>query len=918
LTTTDGAIASKIRYLASCHEADNRETGIADLFHEDVRHLHFLEGTEVLLSGLQDGAAVPAEAGLAALEEASAYRRERSLVYAAFVLAGSMGRRLAAPLLYYPASLHRAEVEGQEVVLLRASISDANLNFPVLAELLGEKNDDALESILRRIPACPFLGDSLSELIQILADFFPRVDASALYRYPKLLSDAEVRRAQRGSGIACLPAAAMALIENPRGSRGVLSELARVAASERRSAPLEALFESAPAAAPGSDVGLASIPATLSRSQQKVLQSARRHPLTLVVGPPGTGKSYTVGALALEHVARGDSVLVACRTEQALDVIEKKLESMLGQTTPVLRGGAKDYTRELKNFLARLLSGGLEIGEVSDASRERPEKRLRRLRACDDAIAALERRLAKRNRMESRRGELWLHRHSSGLAERLHHRFLDWRLSREAPSWELAEELESLESKRIAEASAFFESSRRTRIESLLRKHRAELKRFSDAIRARTSARQDALFEEANLPVLLGAFPLWLSTFRELHRLLPLVPELFDLVIVDEATQSDMASALPALYRARRAAITGDPRQLRHVSFLSRERQRLIGEEHGLSGEEIDRLDYRERSLLDLLDGALASQDQVAFLDEHFRSMPQIIAFSNREFYGGNLRVMTSRPGTLRRRAIELRHVSGSRDEHGVNSAEAEALMAEVAAWVERERGISKSLCHSIGILSPFRDQVELLLATVTRKLDAEAIEKHDVLVSTAYGFQGEERDVMFLSLAVDAKSHPQAMRHLNQPDVFNVAITRARVHQLLFVSVSAEDCPRESLLARYLSEAARDPSQATLSSSLLEDAFLEEVAERLKGSGFRAYPAFPVAGMTVDLLVEKEGEEIGIDLVGHPGRFAPAIDLERYRMFRRAGLRILPLPFSSWQAGAHLCVEAIEKYHLSRRNRPT
>jgi hypothetical protein len=709
----------------------------------------------------------------------------------------------------------------------------------------------------------------------------------------------------------------MALIENPRGSRGVLSELTRLAAGGRLSAPLEALFESAPTAFPAADVGLASIPATLSRSQQKVLQSARRHPLTLIVGPPGTGKSYTVSALALEHVARGDSVLIACRTEQALDVIEAKLGSMLGQTTPVLRGGSKDYTRELKNFLSRLLSGGLEAGEAMGESRERPEKTLRRLRACEDALASLERRLAKRNRLESKRGDLWERRDSTSLGERLHRRLLDWRLSREAPSWELAEELESLESKRIAEASAFFESSRRTRIESLLRTHRAELKRFSDAIRARTSARQDALFEEANLPVLLGAFPLWLSTFRELHRLLPLVPELFDLVIVDEATQSDMASALPALYRARRAAITGDPRQLRHVSFLSRERQRLIGEEHGMSGEEIDRLDYREKSLLDLVDGALASQDQVAFLDEHFRSMPQIIAFSNREFYGGSLRVMTSRPGTLHRRAVELRHVEGSRDERGVNVAEAEALSAEVESWVRRERGISKALCHSIGILSPFRDQVEHLLATVTRRLDVEALEKHDILVSTAYGFQGEERDVMFLSLAVDAKSHPQAMRHLNQPDVFNVAITRARVHQVLFVSVTAEDCPRESLLARYLSEAARDAAQTMLSSAAPEDGFLEEVAERLKGSGFRAYPAFPVAGTTVDLLVEKEGTEIGIDLVGHPGRFAPAIDLERYRMFRRAGLSILPLPFSSWQAGPDLCVEAIEKHRVSRRNRP-
>jgi hypothetical protein len=883
-----------------------------------VRHRHFLEGTEVLLSGLQDGVAVPVEAGLAALEEATAYRRERSLVYGAFFLAGSIGRRLAAPLLYYPASLHRGHASGHEVVLLRVSTSDFNLNFPVFAELLGETGDDALASLLRRIPTGPFLEDSLSELVQTLADFFPRIDTTALHRYPKLLSEAEVRRALKevGSGdgrIRCLPAAAMALVENPRGSRGVLSELSRVAASDRLSPALKALFERAPSAVESEGADLASIPAVLSRSQQKVLRSARRHPLTLVVGPPGTGKSYTVSALALEHVARGEAVLIACRTEQALDVIEAKLGAMLGRTTPVLRGGSTDYTRELKSFLARLLSGGLEAGEGSEPVAN-PRRETRLLRESERAAAKLERRLAKRHRLESKRGDLWARRLQSGLRERLHLRILDWRLAREAPSWELASELESVESERIARASALFASSRRERIASLLRNHRMELKRFSDAIRARTSARQDALFEETNLAVLLQAFPIWISTFRELHRLLPLAPELFDLVIVDEATQSDMASALPALYRARRAAITGDPRQLRHVSFLSRERQRLIGEEQGLEGEEIESLDYREKSLLDLVDGALSSQDQVAFLDEHFRSMPQIIAFSNREFYGGCLRVMTSRPGTLRRRAVELRHVSGSRDERGVNASEAEALSAEVEAWVRRERGIGKAHCHSIGILSPFRDQVEHLLATITRRLDLESVEKHDILVSTAYGFQGEERDLMFLSLAVDAQSHPQAMRHLNQPDVFNVAITRARAHQIVFLSVRAEDCPRESLLARYLAEVSRDPAETEPSAA--EDDFLEQVAERLRGSGFQVYPAFPAAGMTVDLLVEKEGEAIGIDLVGHPGRFAGAIDLERYRMFRRAGLGILPLPFSSWQSEAERCIQAIERYHGSRRTR--
>ncbi|HEY7817856.1 MAG TPA: DEAD/DEAH box helicase, partial [Vicinamibacteria bacterium] len=448
--------------------------------------------------------------------------------------------------------------------------------------------------------------------------------------------------------------------------------------------------------------------------------------------------------------------------------------------------------------------------------------------------------------------------------------------------------------------------TRQVRIRSLLRKHRPELKRFSSAIRARTSGRQEALFAEMNLPLLLEAFPLWMSTFRDLAKLAPFEREMFDLIVVDEATQSDMASALPALYRARRAAITGDPQQLRHVSFLSRERRRLLGDEAGLREEEIDSLDYREKSLLDLVDDSLASSDSAIFLDEHFRSMPAIIAFSNREFYGGRLRVMTARPSTLRLRSVALRLVEGRRDESGRNFPEAEAVVAEVVSLVERESPLPKGRCHSIGVLSPFRDQVEHLVGALTERLPLEAIEKHDLLVATPYGFQGEERDVMLLSLAVDEGSHPQAFRHLSQPDVFNVAVTRARSRQVVFASLHPSKLPEGSLAFRYLSEIDKPFDAAPQEGPT--DELLEQVAIRLEAAGIRAHRAFLVAGTTVDLVVEREGAALGIDLIGQPGSLGAPLDLERYRMLRRAGLSVFPLPLASWLSDESSCLAAIER----------
>src|SRR5262249_22291648 len=92
-------------------------------------------------------------------------------------------------------------------------------------------------------------------------------------------------------------------------------------------------------------------------------------------------------------------------------------------------------------------------------------------------------------------------------------------------------------------------------------------------LRARTGGKQEDLFNKIDLEVLLTAFPVWLVNLSDIHDVLPLKRELFDLAIIDEATQCDIASCLPILYRARRAVIVADPNQLRHLSFPSIPRQ---------------------------------------------------------------------------------------------------------------------------------------------------------------------------------------------------------------------------------------------------------------------------------------------------------------------------------------------------------
>jgi hypothetical protein len=916
--------AGIIRYFRECYEADNRETGIANLLGKKYRHVYFLPGEDDLLRGLLDRIPIDREVALAARREADLYRKDRTLILGAVFLVGAAPRgarlpaRLCAPLVFYPAQV----IDEDGVALLSVDLSQQRVNFPVLAGLAGEieATRSLAEQFAARIPQAPFRREDIHLLIAHLGDFLPHADVLGLAAYPRLAGEKEVRRVLKSAvrdeakRLECLPACALALVPNSPNTRGVLFELGEMADGRPLSPPLDRLLrraEGASAAPRSARTARARVPAFLSRAQQGVLDAARSETLTLVVGPPGTGKSYTIAAVALDQLSRGRSVLVASRMNQAVDVVARKIEELIGPTPCVIRGGRRQHLRDLKKHLRQILHGMRAAAPAGRGDVARLERQLDRF---DRSLGAKERRLRAHAAWETQWGTLTASLAPAGVVERLLRawrlRLLDWRTAASEPLWELTRRYQEALGRRGRMVAELLQTAIAARIQWMLEHHRAELNKFDQALRARTDLKQQRLFSEISRDVLFGTFPIWLVTTADVSEVLPLDAGLFDLAIIDEATQCDAAGCLPILHRARRAVVVGDPNQLRHVSFLSADRQWVIAERNGLDREREDLYRYREKSVLDLVGDAVSSQRHVLFLNEHFRSMPQIIAFSNREFYSDALRVMTKRPETAALRCVGLELVPGGRKEGGTNPGEAEALVRAVVAAVAEEEPLPAATCHSLGVLSPFREQVDLLSSLIQERLSGEAVRKHDLMVGTAHSFQGEERDKMFLSLVVDPQSHPASFQFLNNPNVFNVAITRARSGQQVFCSVRPEDVASDTLLGRYLASVAAGPREARPPSAAGHDEFLEAVCTELDRLGFRAWRDYPAAGMTVDLVVEQSGRTLGIDLIGHPGPYAPAIDLERYRMFRRAGLLLFPLPCRDWRRDKDACLEAIRRWH--------
>jgi hypothetical protein len=780
-----------------------------------------------------------------------------------------------------------------------------------------------VEDLLGQIPQPPFQRDDIHGLISLLMDFLPEVDALALSEYPKLLPEKRVRGAMKPvkgkhrESLKCLPACAMALIPNSPQTRGVLFELRQMADRPTLSKPVRILLGEqydGPQVSQAKPAGR--VPAVLSHSQQEVLNSASSAPLTLVIGPPGTGKSYTIAALALDHLSRGESVLIASRMNHAVDVVARKIETLIGPSQCVIRGGRRQYLRDLKKFLDQILHGMRPAALREDRNVRWMKGDLAR---CERMVGHLERKLQTHSEWEQHWGLETAGPEPDGLFRKILQKarlgYLNWRIGGSRPLWDLTKHYQDALKQRSRQITALLQAVVDHRIQWMLKHHRADLRKFLQAIKARSDWKQEQLFSQIRLDVLFGTFPIWLVTLADVSEVLPLQRELFDLAIIDEATQCDISSVLPIFERARRVVVVGDPSQLRHVSFLSRQRQQTIAEGNGLDSSQQHLFRYREKSVLDLLSDTIASQQHVLFLDEHFRSMPQIIAFSNREFYTGALKVMTQRPETVDLKCVELRFSPGGRKIHGVNREEARALVDAVVARVEAEDPLPAAYCHSLGILSPFRDQVDHIFSLLQDRLSLEVMNKHDLVVGTAHTFQGEERDVMFLSLVVDPQTHPASFNFLNNPNVFNVSITRARNEQYLFASVRPEDVKPGTLLRRYLDAVARGPRPSSVSQARYPDVFLEDVRSELEQHGCRTWPAYPVAGMKIDLVAERSGRTVGIDLIGHPGEFARALDLERYRMFQRAGLGLFPLSYRAWHENQASCVEAIEGW-LTREKR--
>lgn len=825
-------------YYADCVRAENTEDKVLR-FAPHQPGIVCVGGSEQFLSGTgaeADGLFPVPDEFAGHIDEA--VKNGSDLVYGYPVLvllrdADGKNRKIpeCAPLL-----IRRLEiVQSDDGSVWLRPYGEPELNPALSKDRLGEEDaENLLRTYIPTWGADDHVGMS-REINHLLRDVFelPWIDE---IRPDRLATDLDTTGSQSGAR----NAAVLMALDSAGTVRQLLRDLEEIADKETSigQTALGCLLDGAAQTGPATAADPIVI-GPMNDGQGDVLNAAMSRRLTVATGPPGTGKSSLIVNIVATAVAAGQTVLVASTNNTAVDEVWHRCAAMIDGL--IVRTGSKGngdgtnyraaerqtlqdvsaavdasggrslataqaaYARAMRDYdaakqaiaekgwtEAALLAAGQQRAQALDAigvSRSTHSDGLqasgpgRLVGASDSELIRLRTRSDKLGRARwfaTGRRQRFLGRlgiasteHSAktlcGVVGTYAESETVWRALSCRPHADdavLTTGLAAADDKRRVEALVLLKA----KLQSLRAARRTALQALADHTDNSSS-------DWGKLRAALPAVPGWAVTCLSARRFPP-NPGMFDLVIIDEASQCSIPAVLPVLFRAKRAVVIGDPLQLSHVATLKAGAEATIREGHGFGPQQLldQHLAYRQDSAFHALEHAAAGSYTLA---EHYRCHPDIARLADNLFYaprGKPLTILT--PSQLLRgvpdqpsvRWIDqpgaaMRHENGS----WVNQAEAERTNVGVRYFLERLPPDAV-----IGVVTPFKAQAAVIRSTWSG-------EKQRVRVGTAHSFQGGECDAVIYSLVAADGISSGALGFLDdQANLWNVAITRARAH--LFV----------------------------------------------------------------------------------------------------------------------------------------
>lgn len=570
--------------------------------------------------------------------------------------------------------------------------------------------------------------------------------------------------------------------------------------------------------------------------QLLAIHNAMKYPVAYIQGPPGTGKTNTIINTIVTAFFNEKTVLFASYNNHPINSVYDKLSTIKykGETIPfpILRLGNNEKVKEALVTIKRLYSqaGNVEVaGAALDRNKDDRKKRARRLsdmlkryeelldlKEREETIERLleyEKKNAKSLQMLSFEKDLGT-RQRSQIARRIEQ---TGDVSEAEALTLLDDDTEELKEYLYYTCAGYIKKIGNPRNADL----REILEMEDEEIQLNAFARYLGVKE--NIIKLQKIFPIIATTCISAHRLGEAEP-MFDMVIMDEASQCNIAVSLVPIVRGESLMLVGDPQQLNPVILLDEITNEKLKKRYSVS----DEYDYRKNSIYKTYLACDAVSDEI-LLHNHYRCHKSIIEFNNRKYYNSKLNIMST---SKQKQPLLYVDIADSVS-YDKNTAPAEAL--EIARYAKLNAD------KNIGVITPFVNQRNL----IEEKLAEENIK--NVTCGTVHAFQGDEKDVILFSTAITDQTQAGTYEWLkNNKELINVATSRAKDKLVVLSSrknlerlhqQGGEDDLYE--LARYVysnGESYVTPKQAASRalgikpfSSATEEAFLENLNHALE-----------------------------------------------------------------------------------------
>ncbi len=406
------------------------------------------------------------------------------------------------------------------------------------------------------------------------------------------------------------------------------------------------------------------------------------------------------------------------------------------------------------------------------------------------------------------------------------------------------------------------------------------------------------------------AVPVWIMPLSRVVENFDPRRNRFDVVIIDEASQADII-ALTAIYMGSQVVVVGDHEQVSPMAVGQKldEIQYLIDEY--LKGIPNNELYDGKFSIYEL---AQTTYEPVC-LREHFRCVTPIIQFSNSLAYGGKIKPLRDAsqvrrvPHTI---AYRVRSVPSNKQ---INEEEALTVASLLTAATEQPEYSGASF----GVISMVGDEATTMRIDelLRRYLSTEDYVKRRIQCGNAAQFQGDERDVMFLSMVNQPSGNgPLPLRQEGADNMykkrFNVAASRARDQMWVVHSMDPEIDLKPGDIRRRLIEHAKDPyalvHEVESEEQQTDSEFEKQVLRRLMMAGYRVIPQWPVGAYRIDLVVEGNGKRLAVECDGdrwHP-REKLEEDMARQAILERLGWRFVRIRGSQFFRNPEQAMEVV------------